>query len=773
MARKRKGRGVLITLCVIVGIIVIVVAAVRIFLTRERLLAFAIPRVEKAVNATVSIRDIGISFPFGLGVDIEGLSFEKTLPDTSLLSFSSDKVTVRSSLMSLLRRKPEIKAADVEKGALALASPRTKRQVELRGLAAHLSMRPSAEGSSFSAKALVDSILVSPLGGPPAVTLEKIALSGEVESDRDFTHLTIKDARLSWEDLLTAKLEGEVTNAATAPRVDFTLESSDVSIAPVLDRAKSFHLEALGPAKAAPARSAPPQVPIEMSGGTLSLSAHVSGLVKEPTAMSLAFECTLKDLGLKAGDVASIAKLGAEFKGDGVALAWQSLVPSPERPETPAQMSVAWQAVKLQGTVTVEGGDFVLGGAPKGSRAASTGAGTGTPAPPIRISSLKAKAELAGPDVKKVSGSFAIGTSPWTFDASMTGAMPAAAELSVLARSFEGQKLPVLGTLLDRMVNAPVVKLEAAGRSFDARAYGQEPSAAGAKTAAASRPSTAPATQPAGGGAGAILFLKNTTFTAKLDSLIAREAVVTALEAKGTIRDGRMKVDPLTFECVGGKGKAVVTSDLRAIDHIETKIDLSMDGVEASQALSRLGGAANFIQGKFSFTSNASLATGPGVNPLTALTATGNASSNKGVVSFESFIDPLTKIQGFDVTPFRKFDFNDWTGTYAVKNGRFMTDDWKIASSRGNWTIKGSFGFDGTLDYVVHVVIPPAVQKGMKDLDRYKSAFDLMRDGSGNLILDIKVGGTAKHPSASLDISQARSKVEDKLIEGLKKKLIR
>ncbi|HEY5132626.1 MAG TPA: AsmA-like C-terminal region-containing protein, partial [Candidatus Krumholzibacteriaceae bacterium] len=397
-------------------------------------------------------------------------------------------------------------------------------------------------------------------------------------------------------------------------------------------------------------------------------------------------------------------------------------------------------------------------------------------APPVHISSLKARAEISGPDVKKLSGGFNIGASPYTFNGSMINIMPAAAELALVAQGFQaaGQKaIPDLGTLLDRMANVPVVTFDIAGRSFDARAYEQPLAGAapeGAKATGASAPVPTP---PAATGPGAILFLKNTTFTAKLDSIITREAVITGLDAKGTIRDGRVKVDPVAFAYAGGRGASTVNADLRKSERVETKVDLSMDGIEAAQALSRFGAAAGLIQGKFSFKSNASLATGPGVAPLAALSATGSALSNKGIVSFESFIAPLSNIKGFDVTPFKSFDYSEWRGSFVVKNGRFICDDWKFNSSRGAWSIKGSFGFDGTLDYAVHVVIPPAVQSMMQGLDQYKGALDLMRDKSGNLVLDVKIGGTTKHPTASLDLTQAQNKMQDKLIEGLKKKFLK
>jgi hypothetical protein len=397
--------------------------------------------------------------------------------------------------------------------------------------------------------------------------------------------------------------------------------------------------------------------------------------------------------------------------------------------------------------------------------------------------------------VKKLSGGFNIGASPYTFNASMINIMPAAAELALVAQGLQtaGQKeIPDLGTLLDRMANAPVVTFDLAGRSFDARAYEQPVSGAAppasakspapppAKRAAPQAPahpaaarSGAPAPAPSTAAPGAILFLKNTTFSAKLDSIITREAVVTGLDAKGTIRDGRVKVDPVSYAYAGGTGTATVNVDLRRTERVETKVDLSMDGVAAEQALSRLGAAAGLIQGKFSFKSNASLATGPGVAPLSELSATGSALSSKGIVSFESFIAPLGNIKGFDVTPFKSFDYSEWHGSFVVKNGRFICDDWKFNSSRGAWSIKGSFGFDGTLDYAVHVVIPPAVQSMMTGLDQYKGALDLMRDKSGNLVLDLKIGGTTKHPSASLDITQAQNRMQDRIIEGLKKKFLK
>ncbi len=767
----RKGRNLLITLCVVVGLFVVAAVGVRLFLTRDKLLAVIVPRVEKALDAKVSIGDIGVNFPFGLGVDITALSFEKTLPDTSALAFTSEKVTVRSSLMSLLKRKPEIKSADVQGGAVTVTNAKKGREIKILGLGARFSMKPAGETFALSARALADSVLVSAIGAPPAMTLEKVGFDGEMEGDRDFTRIVIKESRVSWGDIAAAKIKGEVTNVKTEPRVALAVTSDDKPLAPVLERIRNFRLGELAPERRQAVETLPPQTPVEFSGGTFGFNAQVEGLAKEPLAMNVSFEGNLKDASMKAGELASIDKMNAVFKGQGVALAWQGLFPGPGKPATPAEISMAWQAVRLEATLEMEGGNFVLR-----TPAAQGGAaepGSGVSAPPLRISSMKARVEVSGPDVKKISGDFMIGSSPFRFDGSMLNIMPASAELALVARKLlaAGQKqIPDPGTLLDGLVNAPVVKFEIAGRSFDARPYQKPLFGAAEKDATPAAQAQGSATAGAGGPA-ALLLLKNTAFTAKLDSVIAREAVVTALEAKGAIRDGRVRIEPVTFSYAGGKGSAVVSSDVRRSARVETKIDLSAEGIEAAQALGRISSRGDMVQGKFSFKSNGTLATGPGVKTLMAFSAAGSALSSKGSVSIGNFLEPLSKIPGFDVAPFREFNFSEWKGNFIVKDGRFITNDWKVGSSRGDWSIKGSFGFDGTLDYAVHLVIPAAVQAQMKDIDRYKAAFDLMRDKSGDLVLDIQVGGTSRRPSATLDLSKAKSKAQERAIEGLKKLL--
>jgi hypothetical protein len=762
---SNKKRTALITLCVIAVLIVAAVVAVRLLLTRERLLAMVMPRVERAVDARVRIGDIGIRFPFGFGVDITDLAFEKTLPDSSSVAFSSGTVTVRAGLMSLIRRKPEIKAADIRSGSLDVYNPKQNMELALRGIESRFSMRPGTSEFSMNAQVLLDSVLVAKRGGPPAVLLEKITFDGEMTSDLDFTKLVINESNVGWNNLVTAKVKGTVTDLKTRPRVAVTIESAEKPLAPILEKAKSFKFGGLSPAGSAGSQR--PPVAVAVSGGEVSIRANVEGFAKEPPTLNVSFQVVARDVALTVGEIGSVGKLSADIRGEGGALAWTGLFPTPTKPMTPQQIAAAWNAVKLDGTVKVADASFVMQ-----PGAAQAGADAG---PSLRVSSLTAVAEISGGDVKSLSGGFLVGSSPYTYSATLLGVMPASAELLSIVQNLPstgaGQPIADFGPFLDRIVNVPTITANLKGRSFDARPY--EKPLFGKKEAAVSpaSPAAQPSQSPAPGGPGAILLLKRTTFSAKVDSLIAREAVLTGLSAQGTIRDGRIKVDPATFDYAGGKGKAIVNADVRKPARVETNVEFSMENVEAGTALGRLSPLGSLVEGRFTVKTNAQLAAGPAIDPLMTLTAAGSALSSKGTLTLGSFLASLGKIEGFDITPFNKFDYREWTGSFLVKEGRFYADNWTINSTRGIWDVKGSFGFDGSLDYAVRVVLPPDVQAQMKDLAKNKQAFDLLRDAGGNLILDIHIGGTAKHPSASLDLAKVKSKVQEKLIDDARRKL--
>lgn len=818
MTRGRKK--LLIVLCVLVAIIAVLSITVRLILTKERLLAIVVPRIEERVKAAITIQDIGVRFPFGFGVDVKGLEFAKPLADKGDMTFTSERITVKASLMSLIRRSPEIKKVDVKGGALVLSMIPRGMMIRASGLGAGMSMKPADAGFRIHASIKAGEVSIATGGREPAVNLEDLRFDGDVESNESFSAFTIHKGRFEWGDFFATGISGEFQKPDAGGEFSFVLESDECGIAPLIERILSFRLEDLLPP--GDEKSPPLELLADITGGSVRFNASATGRMNEPDRMTVLGKATFT--GVEAspeslpvpiamdGDIAlsemSIGsekitfglgkskavcridvKLDAERKPENVDFAYQvdadvadlvsslgieslsasgrlradiegrgsldvlaGLFPVNARAATPEQIGRFWKMITLRGSLGAEN----VAISTEGSSAAVTG--------------LTGKAQIEGGDINDLEAQLSLGGSPYRVQGSLEGLLPAVAELILIGK--QEKAIESLQDLLYSIQNVPDISLDIEGRSFDTRRFqkketGEDPrEGAKAKRGATDRPAPDPVAQnplvP--------LILKNTSFTVQLDSVITDKAVFTVVAAEGIIRDGIVKADPVTLEYAGGTGKAALDIDLRDPSRVKTRMDLSLDNVEAGQALGGISPYAGLINGRFTISSKGSVINEPGKNPLMSLTAAGSAISSSGKVDFQPFLQPLSASGQIPLDNFKSFDFAEWTGHFAIEQGRLMTDDWKIKSASGDWSISGFFGLDGKIGYDVQLVIPPNVQKTMKDLEKYGDLPDLLRDDKGNLILDLRVSGSAKSPKVMLDMTRATEKAGDKLMDELKKK---
>jgi hypothetical protein len=449
--------------------------------------------------------------------------------------------------------------------------------------------------------------------------------------------------------------------------------------------------------------------------------------------------------------------LKADVKGGGAPSTLKGLFPAKGGDATPRKISDAWRALELSGTA-----DFAAARLP-----GKEGPGT--------ITDVKMIAFIEGGSVDSLASSFDIDGRPWKVTGRMKDVLPALSELMLFAQS--GEMPPTLGPVLDGLVNSPDMSLYVEGRALDAAAF-QE---AAEKEKEEGRPKS----DPASGGGGApmetasadplanpvtLLALKKTFIHVKIDSVLSKAAVLTNVDAKGRISNGVVRANPVSIEYAGGKGRGKLISDLRDPRRIRNDIDIDFTGIDAGKALGGFHSAGGLVSGKFAMKLGGRFTSGPGMDILQNLTATGRATSTSGTVDLSRFMTPI-RSAGLNVSSIEKFDFHEWTKKFVIDEGRVASETWKIRSGSGNWDINGSFGFDGTLDYDAGLVISPAQQKHMKDLDKYKAIVDLFRDDSGNILLMLDIGGTAKAPKVRLDQSRAKKNAEKKLIDSAKDKL--
>jgi hypothetical protein len=324
-----------------------------------------------------------------------------------------------------------------------------------------------------------------------------------------------------------------------------------------------------------------------------------------------------------------------------------------------------------------------------------------------------------------------------------------------------------LGTVFQRLQTRSLVSARIEGRSFDATIFQEKGAGPEGRKQEGAAGAAKDAPGPLSANPFTLLALKGSAFRAHLDTMRTAKAVFTKVDAQGSIVQGRLRADPVTLQYAGGTGRAVLEADLRKPNNIKSKVDLSLDQVQAATALSAIHPLGRLLGGVFSFKADASFESGPELNPLLTLNGKGSALSTAGTLDLSSFLSPITQSGLIDLSHLERIDFKDWRGNFVMTNGRFVTENWTIKSNRGDWAVKGSFGIDGTIDYKAHLVVPPAVQQNMKDLSKYRDLVELFRDESGNLVLDLEIGGTSTSPRVSLDMSAAKAKAAEKAAENL------
>jgi hypothetical protein len=811
MTMKKSQKRILITLCVVLGIVAVLSVALRIMLTKEVLMDLVVPRLERAVQAEITARDIGVRFPFGFGVDIKGLSFEKTLPQGEVIGFESETIVARASLLSLLKRKPVIKSVSIENGRITAVGGPQRIDARVEGLEAGLSMQPVPEGYRVITDILASSVVFA-LREKPPVDLGAVGFDGEMMLDAEFDSLHIDRGTVRWRDIASFALEGGIGDLRKSRRISLGVSSKGIELPQLVERMQAMGL-------VPPAREGKPPLPAQVRAGTLDFESSVSGSLAQPSGISVSgtavlggvalehpvlpvpiavqggirfSESSLRaegmaitfgsskitagfDVGIvdrtKIGEIhltvdaalriedllppqqrealGAAGSLGLKLDIIGGKEALMALLPAEgEKPE-PAKIGGGWKGVRLQGAVSFDDVGFASAGSP------------------FRLNKLKGNASIDGGDVKGVEVAFRLNGSPYSCQATLTNLLPSTMELLAKSKELSGRRIDDLGPLLREIESVPRFALKIQGRSLDLRPFEKKKEEDG--TAAAGKPG---APQPPVNAANpfAFLALKNTAFEARIDSVVATKALFTGVEAKGTIREGLLTADPVTLQYAGGRGRARFEADLRKPKRIESKLNVSFEEVHADRALGAMHPLGKLISGSFSFTSDASFASGPGLDPLASLSGMGSALSTSGSVDISRFIAPLTQTGLIDLSHLAKFDFREWRGNFLLRDGRLVTENWTIKSNRGDWAIKGSFGLDGTLDYAARLVVPPAVQTQMKDLARYRDLVDLFRDAQGNLVLDLDFGGTSKDPKVSIDMSGAREKAAGKARDELLKK---
>lgn len=814
----KRTKRLLVTLCVIVGVIMAASIILRVVLTKERLTAMVVPRIEARAGAEIEFTDIGIRFPFGFGVRIDGLKVSKVMPEGGTVDLTAAKFNVDVSLMSLVRRRPEVKSVTLGGAALAMAGVAPGMDVEVEDLGAKLSMTPSDSVFVLDPNISAGKITIINQETGERMELPPLVFSGRVEAPADLTRAALKDGKLVIADLAALQIEGDVVDLRGNREFTASVRSSGLEVKELMDLLVDNGLLKLPDDQ--------PEFTVE--NGTAGIEARATGMASDPSGIIVSGRLDMEELSISMKGAPTLTAGGSiDFSDSRISSQNLSLETEKSRAtvifgididkaeKKPEYVSFDVQARVDLGEVSAlapAGVDSEESGAIKGTLKAVLKGGAApvtlknlfpskdggrTPAKisrawndlkldgtvdlsadelpgdkgPGSISSLRTTAAVSGGSVKSIDASFDMGGRPWKVKGEMKDVMPALAELMLFAE--KGDMPETLGPVLDGLVNSPDMSIYVEGRTFDAAAFQEEAEKEKLSSDKSSGGGGVPmekAANPMVANPVTLLMLKKTFVSVKIDSIISKGAVLTSLDAQGRISNGVLRASPVTVEYAGGKGSGRIVSDLRDPSRIRNDIDLDFNGIDAGKALSGFNSAGGLVDGTFAMKLDGRFTAGQGMDILQNLTATGRATSKSGTVDFSRFMAPL-KATGFNLSSIESFNFHEWTEKFVIDKGRVISEVWTIKSGNGDWDVTGSFGFDGTLDYNAGLVISPQQQAQMKDLAKYAGIVDLFKDDKGNILLMLDIGGTAKQPKVRLDQSKAKENAGKKLLDEAKDKL--
>lgn len=231
---------------------------------------------------------------------------------------------------------------------------------------------------------------------------------------------------------------------------------------------------------------------------------------------------------------------------------------------------------------------------------------------------------------------------------------------------------------------------------------------------------------------------------------------MTIKEMKGNIivKDGTVRMDRLNFNLLDGAFGVNGLYDTRDLAHPKFDFDLDIKNLDIPEAyktfntIQALAPVAKNIVGKFStkFRMNGEL--GQDMMPLYP-TMSGAGLINIAQAAIKELklmegVQKLTKLNGS-----REATIRDLLVKAEVKNGRVFFQPFDVNVGGQKMNIGGSQGFDGTVDYLIKMIVP-AGAAGAAFNNAMASLSGKPADNSSNIKLNIKATGNHENPSLSL-----------------------
>lgn len=789
-----------IILGVIILLLITATVVAKIIFTKEKILAYALPKIEQALNRKVTVEDASISIWGGIGVDIKGVAIEN-LPgfkEKNLLTLEEFSVGVkfwpllkkRIELKKLTLVKPVInlekKTADVnnykdlletsggpillpaafdkfelKEGKIVYLNSSQKSQIIIHDLSQEGKLDFNPQSNEFFTKGEIKVKSLEVFSPKLSKNYNiPVALEYDLAYNLKADSLNLNKLVLNWNKNIT-RLRGRVTQVSKQPQMSLQIET---------DELKLENLLSLVP---------PNLLKQDMkSSGQLSLNAEGNWNLKAgffPT--ELKGNLSGKDLVIQSNKTKSalrIPVLQSIFTNNSITLTTfqaqfgenplqlKAVVSNLKAPELSAEfisklnLSILPEFITLPegttlaGNVDIEG--KVLGKIKSFENLNFSG--------DLNLQDVKISSPTLSKPLEKLNGSLKVSDGDLTVNR-------LSATSGKSAFTFQGECKKLVPYVLNKTKAAskPLFTFNLTSNYLDLDELFPENS--GSKVKANPAPQKTP---PLFLAIGAVADLKGKI---AVDSVIFRKMPFKDFKAELSLINNVLKIQNVSSQIYSGSIQGEAQADLSNPENIKFDTQVKAAHIEVNDFLSRFTKIDNRLFGKFNLDANFSSQGFSEEEILKSLTASGTGALEQGkLVNFDFFnkLGSFLKLDNYQEEPIKTLK-----NSFKIANSRVFFEDFEASSKTGDWKLTGSVGLDQSLDYLLNIKFSPEVSKKLEaEITRMFGNLGNMaqyfKDAQGRIDLPIIIGGTTKDPKFMIDTSVAQKKFQDSLKSQLQSK---
>lgn len=789
---------------IILGIIIVLLIAAtvtaKIIFTKEKILAYALPKIEQALNRKVTVEDASISIWGGIGIEIKGVTIEN-LPgfkEKNLLTL--DEFSVGVKFWPLLKKRIELKKLTLDKPILNLE----KKTAELTNYDDLLATRggPILLPASFEKFELKEGRIIylnshqnsqiiihdlsqeSKSNFNPSVSefsthgeikvkslevfspkLSKnydipLALEYDLAYNLKGDSLSINKVLLTW-NKNKIKLQGRGTQLTKQPQIVLKINSDGINIENLLSLV-------------------PPNLLKQNlnSSGQLNVKAEGKWDLKTsfyPTELN--GRLIGKDLKIQSGKTKSavtIPVLESNFTNNSIILSTsqarfgnnplqlKAVVSNLKAPELSAEFSSKLNLAIVPEFITLPEGTTLAGnldvkGKVFGKMKSFENLNFSGD---LNLQDIKISSPNLNKPLEKLNGNLKIADGNLNVNR-----LSATSGKSSFVINGECKKLIPYILNKDKATPKPLFTFNLTSNYLDLDELipPKAPTAPESKITPANKPSLYLALGVA----------TNLQGTVSADSLLFRKVTTKSFKAEVSLINGIINIKTDNSRIFQGLIEGQVNADLNNPENIKFDIKVKATNIEVNDFLSRFTKIDNRLFGKFNLDANFTSQGFSEEEILKSLTASGTGVLSEGkLVNFDFFnkLGNFLKLDNYQEEPIKMLK-----NSFKIVNQRVFFENFDAVSKTGDWKLAGSIGLDQSLDYLLNIKFSPEVSKKLeaeftKQFGNLGNMAQYFKDEQGRIDLPIKIGGTANDPKFMIDTSVAQKKFQDSLKNKLQDK---